>query len=136
MMSTELERQGIGATVEVPMWLKDLIRAIRSEAIQPKDDRVKRLWNKLRERQQLGTHPWLKDVLQRIWSQGLAARPRPQTTERLVARLRQIGILPRAGAGPALRRPGPGHPRAPIAVRPVRAVAVKPVRPVLVRPRR
>jgi hypothetical protein len=136
MMSTDLELQGMGATVEVPMWLKDLIRAIKSEAIQPKDDRVKRLWNKLRERQQLRTHPWLKDVLQRIWSKGLAARPRPLTTKKLVMRLRQIGILPPGGAGAAAHRPGAGRPGAPMAMRPVRAVPVKPVRPVLVRPHR
>lgn len=128
MMPTDLELQGIGAEVEVPIWLRSLVRAIRSEAMQPRDARVKSLWNALRERQQLRAHPWIKDVLQRIWSKGLAARPRPLTTERLVTRLRQIGILPPERTGPTIQRPGPGRPRAPMAMRPVRVVAVKPAR--------
>ena len=136
MMSENLELHDIGAAVEVPMWLKGLIRAIRSEAIQPKDERVKSLWNLLRDRRQLSTHPRIKEVLQRIWSKGLAARPRPLTTKELVTRLRHIGILPPAGTGPAVHRPGAGRPRAPMAMRPVRAVAVKPVRPVMVRQHR
>jgi hypothetical protein len=136
MMSEDLELRGIGAEMEVPTWLHGLIRAIRSEAMQPKDERVKSLWNLLRERQQLSTHPWLKEVLQRIWTKGLAARPRPLTTGKLVMRLRQIGILPSTGAGPAVHRPGAGQHKAPMAMRPVRAVAVKPMRPVQVRPTR
>jgi hypothetical protein len=136
MMSEDLELQGIGAEVQVPTWLRGLIRAIRSEAMQPKDERVKLLWNLLRDRQQLRTHPWIKEILQRIWSKGLAARPRPLTTEKLVARLRHIGILPPAGAGPGAHRPGAGRPRAPMAMRPVRVVAVKPVRPMPMRAHR
>lgn len=127
-MPTDLELQGIGAEVEVPIWLRSLVRAIRSEAMQPRDARVKSLWNALRERQQLRAHPWIKDVLQRIWSKGLAARPRPLTTERLVTRLRQMGILPPERTGPTIQRPGPGRSRAPMAMRPVRVVAVKPAR--------
>ena len=136
MMSEDLELRGIGVEMEVPTWLKGLIRAIKSEAMQPKDERVKSLWNLLRDRRQLSTHPWLKEVLQRIWSKGLAARPRPLTTEKLVMRLQRIGILPPAGAGPAVRRPGAGPQRTPMAMRPVRAVEVKPMRPVQVRPHR
>ncbi|MEO8339240.1 MAG: transglutaminase-like domain-containing protein [Nitrospirota bacterium] len=136
MMSEDLELHGIGAGVEAPTWLKGLIRTIRSEAMQPKDERVKSLWNLLRERRELSTHPWLKEVLQRIWTKGLAARPRPLTTEKLVMRLRQIGILPQTGAGPAGHRPEAGQHKAPMAMRPVRAVAVKPMRPVQVRPHR
>jgi hypothetical protein len=136
MMSTGFDLQGIGAEMEGPIWLRSLVRAIRSEAMQPKDARVKSLWNLLRERQQLRTHPWIKDVLQHIWNKGLAARPRPLTAERLVTRLRQIGILPPERTSPATHRPGPGRPRAPMAMRPVRALAVKPVRPVLMRPPR
>jgi hypothetical protein len=136
MMSEDLELHGIGAGVEVPTWLKGLIRAIRSEAMQPKDERVKSLWNMLRARKQLSTHPWLKEVLQRIWSKGLAARPRPLTTNKLVMRLRQIGVLPPGGAGAAAHRPGAGRPNAPMAMRPVRAVPVKPVRPMPMRAHR
>jgi hypothetical protein len=136
MMSEDLELHGIGAGVEVPTWLKGLIRAIRSEAMQPKDERVKSLWNLLRDRRELSTHPWVKEVLQRIWTKGLAARPRPLTTEKLVMRLRQIGILPSTGAGPGAHRPGAGRPSAPMAMRPVRAVPVKSVRPMPMRAHR
>ena len=136
MMAEDMELRGIGAETEVPPWLHGLIRAIKSEAMQPKDERVKSLWNLLRDRRQLSTHPWLKEVLQRIWTKGLAARPRPLTTEKLVMRLRKIGILPPGGAGSAAHRPGAGQHKAPMAMRPVRAVAVKPVRPVQVRPNR
>jgi hypothetical protein len=136
MMSEDLELRGIGAEIEVPPWLHGLIRAIKSEAMQPKDERVKSLWNLLRDRRELSTHPWVKEVLQRIWSKGLAARPRPLTTEKLVMRLRQIGILPPGGAGAAAHRPGTGRPSAPMAMRPVRAIPVKPMRPVQVRPNR
>ncbi|HSL03217.1 MAG TPA: transglutaminase-like domain-containing protein [Nitrospiraceae bacterium] len=129
MMSEDLELHDIGAEVEVPKWLHGLIQAIRSEAMQPKDERVKSLWNLLRERHELSTHPWLKEVLQRIWTKGLAARPRPLTTEKLVTRLRHIGILSSAGAGTAVHRPGAGRPGAPMAMRPVRVVAVRPVGP-------
>jgi hypothetical protein len=135
MISPDLELQGIGAEVEVPMWLRSLIRAIRSEAMQPKDARVKSLWDLLRKRQQLRTHPWIKDVLQRIWSKGLAARPRPLTTEKLVTRLRQMGILHQGGTGPAIHRPAPGRPGSRMAMRPVRVVAVRPVRPASMRVR-
>jgi hypothetical protein len=141
MMSEDLELRGIGAEIigvemGVPTWLKELIRAIRSEAMQPKDGRVKSLWNLLRDKRQLSTHPWIKEVLQRIWTKGLAARPRPLTTEKLVMRLRKIGILPPGGAGGAAHRPGAGRPSAPMAMRPVRAVPVKPVRPMPMRAHR
>ena len=54
MMSEDLELHGIGAEMmEVPDWLKGLIRAVRSEAMQPKDERVKSLWDLLRDRRQL-----------------------------------------------------------------------------------
>jgi hypothetical protein len=119
MMSEDLELRGIGAEIE----------AIKSEAMQPKDERVKSLWNLLRDRHELSTHPWLKEVLQRIWTKGLAARPRPLTTEKLVMRLRHIGILPSTGAGPAVHRPGAGQHKTPMAMRPVRVVAVRPVGP-------
>ena len=129
MMSADLELHGIGAEVEVPTWLKSLIQAIKSDAIKPKDERVRSLWNELRKRQQLRTHPWLKDVLQRIWTNGLVARPRPLITEKLVVRLRQIGLLPSGGvSSSAAHRPKTGHPRRPIAMRPVRVVPVRPMR--------
>ena len=89
-----MELEGFGAPVQVPDWLKGLIRAVRGEPLRPKDARVKSLWNLLRQRQLLHRDPWLKAVLQRIWYDGLPARPRPRTTERMVSQLRHFGVLP------------------------------------------
>ncbi len=137
MVSEDMELQGIGAAVVVPEWLRGLIRAIRSEAIQPKDTRVKSLCDLLRQRQLLGRSPWLKRVLLRIWNQGLPARPRPRTTRRLRRRLRLWGILP-PKVQQVISRPGaPIRPFAPVTMQPVRPVAVKPVgmvRPVAAQP--
>ena len=103
MMSEDMELQGIGAAAW-PDWLKGLIRAVRSEAIQPKDARVKSLWDLLRQRQLLRRSPWLKAVLRRIWTRGLSARPHPRTARRIVHRLRRWGVLPpksaRGGSSP------------------------------------
>ena len=71
MMADDLELGSIGAVVVAPDWLKGLIRAVRSEAMQPKDTRVKSLWDLLRQRQLLSKNPWLKAVLRRIWDQGI-----------------------------------------------------------------
>jgi hypothetical protein len=137
MASQDMELQGMGAAVAVPDWLKGLIRAVRSEAIQPKDARVKSLWDLLRQRQLLGKSPWLKAVLLRIWSRGLSARPHPRTTRRIVSRLRLWGILPAKSVRAAAPRPAPMRPLAPAPVQPVRPVAVKPVgsvKPVTMQP--
>jgi hypothetical protein len=128
MMAEDSELQGIGAAVAVPEWLRGLIRAVRGEAIQPKDARVKSLWDLLRQRQLLRRSPWLKALLHRIWYRGLQARSRPRTTRRLKKRLRRWGILPPlAIPGAAAPRPATMRPLAPVPVQPVRPVAVKPV---------
>ena len=137
MASHDMELQGIGAAVAVPDWLKGLIRAVRNEAIQPKDARVKSLWDLLRQRQLLGKSPWLKAVLYRIWSRGLSARPHPRTARRIVSRLRLWGIWPPKSVRAAAPRPAPMRPLAPAPVQPVRPVAVKPVgsvKPVTMQP--
>ena len=41
MMADDGELGGIDSVVVVPAWLKGLIRAVRSEAWEPKDARVK-----------------------------------------------------------------------------------------------
>jgi Transglutaminase-like superfamily len=119
MIAEDLELQGMGALPEVPDWLKGLIRAVQSEAIQPKDARVKSLWNLLRQRELLRRSPWVKTLLHRIWYKGLQARPRPRTTQELRMWLRRWGILP-----PPVLRPVPGRP---VAARRLRPVAVRPV---------
>jgi hypothetical protein len=128
MMAEDSELRGIGAAVAVPDWLRGLIRAVRGEAIQPKDARVKSLWDLLRQRQLLRRSPWLKALLHRIWYRGLQARSRPRTTQRLKKRLRRWGILPPlAVRGAVASRPATMRPLAPVPVQPVRPVAVKPV---------
>ncbi len=93
MLADDIELQGIDAVAVAPVWLKGLIRAVSREAIQPKDPRVRSLWNLLRQRQLLRRSPWMRGALLRIW-QGLPARRRPNTTRNLVWRLRRWGILP------------------------------------------
>ena len=98
-----MELQGIGAPV--PDWLKGLIRAVRREAIKPKDARVKSLWDLLRQRQLLRRSRWLKAVLRRIWTRGLSARPHPRTARRIVHQVAALGSLAtkvsaRAGSSP------------------------------------
>jgi hypothetical protein len=145
MTSEEAELQGISANAPVPDWLRGLIRTVRREAMQPKDARVKALWDLLRQQGLLAQSAWLRAVLRRIWDRGLQARPRPRTTQRMVQLLRGWGILP-----PRVMRPIPGSsmsvsiqpqvtlkPVRPLIVRPVRPprpVTIRPVRPITVRP--
>ena len=68
MVSQDTELQAAVAAVAVPDWLRGLIRAVQQEALQPKDARVKSLWDLLRQRQLLGRSRWLQAVLRRIWS--------------------------------------------------------------------
>lgn len=127
MMAEDMELQGMGGIGAVPDWLKGLIRAIRNEAIQPKDARVKSLWDLLRQRQLLRRSPWLKEMLHRTWYQGLLqARFRPRTTRRLVKRLRRLGILPPKLVSAAAYRPA--------GIRPVTRAAVQAARPVVLKP--
>jgi hypothetical protein len=104
-----------------PEWLPGLLRAIRSEPIQPRDTRVKALWDLLFERRQLVRGRWLTSVLKRIWKQGLPARARPRTAARLTQRLQRLSILPAQTPSAAVR------PLAVTALRPVQPVAVRAV---------
>jgi hypothetical protein len=113
--------QGLGDP-SVPEWLKRLLRTVRSESMSPKDPRVKSLWGLLRDRQLLNRDVWIKTVLRRMWNEGLPARPRPRTTERLVSTLRHWQVLP------------PRHPHAVIHRAPPRPVPIRAVRPVAARP--
>ena len=138
MMSQEMELQGMVGAAEVPDWLRGLIRAVRREAVQPKDARVKSLWDLLRQRQLLGRSQWLRPVLRRTWKQGLLARPRPITTRRMVRLLRGWGILPPRVAPPTGSSVSisiqPGAPASLTPVVPVVVRPLKPPRPIVVRP--
>ena len=126
MMAEDMELRGIGGIGAVPDWLRGLIRSVRTEAIQPKDTRVKSLWNLLRQRQLLQRSPWLKAVLFRIWNQGLSARPHPRTARRIKRRLRLWGILPPISVSAAAHRPA--------GMRPITRAAAQAVRPVMLKP--
>lgn len=133
MVSQDTELQAIAGAVSAPNWLRGLIRAVGREGLQPKDARVKSLWNLLRQRQLLGRSRWLQAVLQRVWSRGLPARPRPRTTARLTRLLRHWGILPGPRVSPTARSPILIRPVRPGTVRPVQVRAVQ-RRPVQMRP--
>lgn len=134
MFAEDMELQGLDATPAVPDWLRSLLRAIRGQAIRPKDERVRQLWNLLRQRQVLSRSPRTKRLLHHIWDKGLAARPRPITTQRLVRRLRRLGILPAGAMRPITQGTRSIRPSRPLALRPVRPVAARPLRPVAARP--
>ena len=134
MMSQNMELQGLDAATAVPDWLRGLIRAVRHEGLQPKDERVRSLWNMLRQRQLLGRSPWLKARLRFFWERGLAVRPRPRTTRRMVRLLRGWGVLPPLAARSADQRRMRLRPLRRVAVRPIQPVAARPVRPVAARP--
>ena len=133
MLADDMDMQGVGAGVAAPDWLRGLIRAVRREAISPKDARVKQLWDLLRERQLLAQNPWVKSLLRRCW-QGLPARNRPRTTSRLVAQLREWGILPPRSVQVVAQGPPPGYPRDLRRLRPVTLRRVASARPAGFRP--
>jgi hypothetical protein len=128
-------------------WLRALLHGIRQAGVQPRDPGVKALWELLRRRQLLARSRWARTRLQYIWQKGLNARPRPRTTARLVALLKNRGPLT-AGAQPrqwstAPRRPAMPHPSMrrlqPVVVRRVATLRPvgrpRPVRPLVSRPR-
>lgn len=126
MMAEDLELQGIGAVGAVPDWLRGLIRAVRREALQPKDARVKSLWDLLRQRQLLRRSPWLRAVLRRIWDRGLSARPHPRTANRIKRELRLWRILPPKSVSATAQRSA--------VISSVRRAAVQAGRPVTLKP--
>lgn len=137
MMAEDRELQGLGGLGAVPDWLKGLLRAVRLEAMQPKDVRVKSLWDLLRQRQLLNRSPWLKAVLRRVWDRGLSARPHPRTARRIKLRLRHWGILPPIPVSAVGYRPAGIRARAQSAIQSVRPVVLKPVasvRPTTMQP--
>jgi len=132
MLSEIAAQQASATTPLVPDWLRGLIRAVRREGMQPKDERVRRLYRQLDQKKLLSQSPWLQARLRYFWKNGLVNRSRPITTRRMRQELRRLGILPPIRARPlqstALRpvqaRPVTG-PIRPLAQR----VALRPVAP-------
>lgn len=121
-------------------WLRGLIAAIRQGGLQPKDPRVKALWNLLRRRQSLVRHPWARTRLRFIWQKGLDARPRPKTATRLLAVIRDRAVsripLPASRLPHSASRFPPAASRFPTLRRPraaLRRVAMQRLRPLAVR---
>jgi hypothetical protein len=128
IMDDGMELQGLDSFGQVP-GLRGLIRAVRGEAIQPRDPRVKSLWDLLRGRQLLSRSPWLRTVLLTIWRGLPTPRRRPRTARRLVSELRRLGILPPRAVSPAIRQV------AALRLRPLRRVRRRRWPVVTVRPR-
>jgi hypothetical protein len=106
-------------------WLRALLQAIRETGVQPRDPRVKALWQLLRRRQLLARSPWARTRLKFIWQKGLNAKPRPRTIARLLALLKNRGPLT---ATPQRRQWSHGPRRAMMARSPMRRL-----QPVVVR---
>ena len=135
MPSQEAELQGTTEAVAVPDWLRGLIRAVRRESFQPKDTRVKLLWDLLRQRQLLGQSRWLTGVLVHMWNRGAPARERPRATRRLVELLRGWGLLGPLAVREVVPQPVVIRPFVPVPIRPqpLRRATVRPIRPVKMR---
>jgi hypothetical protein len=127
--------------------LRSLLQGIRETAgLQPRDPRVKALWEMLRRRQVLASSAWARTRLRFIWNKGLDTRPRPRTAARLVALLKNREPLtagpqrlwsktpPRAAmARSSMRRLRPVTVRRVATLRPVGRA--RPMRPLASRPR-
>lgn len=94
MLSETMAAQNSATSPAVPDWLRGLLRAIRQEGMKPKDERVRTLWNLLKQRNLLSHSPWLQARLRYMWNKGLVNRARPITSRRVRQLLRSWGILP------------------------------------------
>lgn len=135
------------ATPALPRgWLRDLLRAVRMDGLQPRDPRVKALWDLLRRRQLLGRDIWVRTTLRHIWQKGLVKRHRPRTTQRMLTLLRAWGVLGArrlrhaSGAIPAPAQMRPFRRLQPVTLRRVATArpmqALRPIRPLRLRRRR
>lgn len=128
MLSEIAAQPGNMMSSQVPDWLRGLLRAVRQEGMKSRDERVRRLWNLLRQRQLLGQSPWMQARLRYMWNNGLVNRSRPMTTRRMRRRLRRWGILPAVGN---TRSQIPTRPLQSIPLRPMQARPVTgPIRPL------
>jgi hypothetical protein len=122
MLSETAAQPGSTTTQQVPDWLRGLLRAVRQDGMKAKDERVRRLWNLLRQRQLLSQSPWMQARLRYMWNNGLVNRARPITSRRIRRRLRRWGILPPLRTGGA----SPSTGWRPVQARPVTG----PIRPL------
>jgi hypothetical protein len=133
-MLGDMELQGTESVAMAADWLPSLARAVSGAAVPPRDPRVKRLYELLRQRQLWGRSRRMRRVLRFAWQRGLAARPRPRLGQWFTWRLARWGLLPGqpmpAGAQPSapwgIRRPFRRVGLRPVQVRPVRVMTAPP----------
>jgi hypothetical protein len=124
--------QGMDATTTVEQ-LRGLIQAIRQGKVQAKDNRVKLLWNRLRQKPLFHRNVRSRAVLRFIWFRGLSGRPYPQVAQWLTDLLQRWNILPKPMATPSMPQRQQAVMKS-VAVRAGRPVAVRPMKPVTVKP--
>jgi hypothetical protein len=71
-----------------PYGAAELVEAVRTSGLQPRDPRVRGVWDALRARGMLSRDPWVRRLLLRLWRQGLPPGNRPRSAGRLDAALR------------------------------------------------
>ena len=84
----------------------DLVEAVRTAGLQPRDPRVRATWDQLRSRGLLSRGLWVRRLLRRLWQQGVPPGNRPRTAARLDAALRGWGLLSYDTSGTATAYPG------------------------------
>jgi hypothetical protein len=128
VLEEDQELHGLSQAEAASGWLPGLLRAIEREGVQPRDARVRSLWELLRRRGLLRRSPWLRALLVRVWRQGLTTRPRPRTARRLARLLQLWGLLPRHDGRPTtLTRTRPLRRLRPVTLRPAPTVRVPPM---------
>ena len=94
-MNDDLQFQGNRATRgSRPLWLLDLLKTLRHQAVAPRDPRVKKLVSLLRQRGIWGRIPRFQKFLIDIWKNGRPKPARPRKLSKIVQLLRFWKILP------------------------------------------
>jgi hypothetical protein len=78
----------------VPLWLIGLLKTLRHQAVPPKDPRIKKLVNLLRQRGIWGRIPRFQRFLTDTWRNGRPKPSRPRKLSKIVRLLRFWKILP------------------------------------------
>jgi hypothetical protein len=122
MLSQDPELQGAAALTGTA-WVSSLVQAVHRGGLRPRDERVRNLWNLLRQRGRLRL--WTRALLLYMWRNGLRPAPRRYTATLLASRLRIWGILPRLPGRRAATRLRRARALRPVAMRPVARVAAR-----------
>jgi hypothetical protein len=119
-MNDELNFQGNKAVRgSRPLWLIDLLKTLRHQALPPKDPNIKRLVSLLRRRGIWGRIPRFQKFLIDTWKNGRPKPSRPRNVSKIVRLLRFWKILP------PRRALGPGGVRRPLSLQKARQGALQ-----------